>query len=68
MKKRLRVVVEVLGGVAYVTKKPHGVDVKIIDHDDIESEPCFVCNHGKAHHDGGFCLDYCTCSKYTPQK
>lgn len=33
-----RVVIEVSGGVAYVTHCPEGVEVEIIDHDD-ESAP-----------------------------
>ena len=35
--KTLKVVIEVLGGVAYVAKCPEGVTVEIIDHDN-ESE------------------------------
>lgn len=33
-----RVIVEVSGGVAYVTPCPEGVEVEVIDHDD-ESAP-----------------------------
>jgi hypothetical protein len=31
--KTRRVIIEVLGGVAYVTHCPRGVEVEIIDHD-----------------------------------
>jgi hypothetical protein len=36
--EKLRVVIEVAGGVAYVTHYPAQVEVEIIDHDD-ESAP-----------------------------
>ena len=32
--EKLRVVVEVSGGVAYVTRCPENVEVEVIDHDD----------------------------------
>jgi hypothetical protein len=35
--EKLRVVVEVSGGVAYVTVCPEQVEVEVIDHDDEES-------------------------------
>jgi hypothetical protein len=37
-KKKAKVVIEVWGGVAYVTKRPRGVEVEIIDHDNEEAE------------------------------
>jgi hypothetical protein len=37
MKKR-KVVIEVLGGVAYVKDCPEDVDVEIIDYDNLEAE------------------------------
>jgi hypothetical protein len=36
--KKKKVVIEVLGGVASVAKCPDGVEVEIIDYDNIEAE------------------------------